>query len=89
MLKNVRDAVLAENHNPKVLFLFGTYTIGKEKVFFTAAEALLSRLRAVCAVSDVVEYDGLLGWLASVAGPKACVLTRSCSQVSATPTPQP
>jgi hypothetical protein len=56
---------------------------------FTAAEALLSRLRAVCAVSDVVEYDGLLGWLASVAGPKACVLTRSCSQVSATPTPQP
>jgi DNA cross-link repair 1A protein len=44
MLKNVRDAVLAENHNPKVLFLFGTYTIGKEKVFFTAAEALQKKL---------------------------------------------
>eukprot|EP00964_Phaeocystis_antarctica_P150106 scaffold117462_cov57-Phaeocystis_antarctica.AAC.1 len=48
---------------------------------FTASEALLSRLRAVCAVSDVAEYDGLLSWLASVAGPKACVLTRSCSQL--------
>ena len=32
VLAAVRDAVLAEAFNPKVLFLFGTYTIGKEKV---------------------------------------------------------
>lgn len=44
VLRNVRDAVLAENHNPKVLFLFGTYTIGKERVFFEAAKTLGKKL---------------------------------------------
>ena len=35
------DAVRAEAHNgERTLFLFGTYTIGKERVFFEAAKAL-------------------------------------------------
>lgn len=32
-------------------------------------------------MSDVVDYDGLTAWLAGVAGPNACVLTRSCCQL--------
>ena len=40
VLAAVRDAVKAESFNPRVLFLFGTYTIGKERVFFEAAKAL-------------------------------------------------
>jgi len=40
VLKAVAVAVKAENFNPKCLFLFGTYTIGKERVFFEAAKAL-------------------------------------------------
>ena len=40
VLAAVRDSVTAEAFNPKVLFLFGTYTIGKERVFFEAARAL-------------------------------------------------
>jgi DNA cross-link repair 1A protein len=41
VLAAVRDAVRAEAHNAqRTLFLFGTYTIGKERVFFEAAKAL-------------------------------------------------
>jgi DNA cross-link repair 1A protein len=41
VLAAVRDAVRAEAHNgERTLFLFGTYTIGKERVFFEAAKAL-------------------------------------------------
>ena len=40
VLAAVRDAVKAESFNPRVLFLFGTYTIGKERVFFEAAKTL-------------------------------------------------
>ena len=41
VLAAVRDAVRAEAHNAqRTLFLFGTYTIGKERVFFEAARAL-------------------------------------------------
>ena len=40
VLAAVRDSVKAEAFNPRVLFLFGTYTIGKERVFFEAARAL-------------------------------------------------
>ena len=40
VLAAVRDSVKAESFNPRVLFLFGTYTIGKERVFFEAARAL-------------------------------------------------
>jgi DNA cross-link repair 1A protein len=34
------DAVKSENFNPRVLFLFGTYTIGKERLFMEVARTL-------------------------------------------------
>ncbi|KAK2078104.1 hypothetical protein QBZ16_003972 [Prototheca wickerhamii] len=40
VLSFVIDAVKAEAFNPKTLFLFGSYTIGKERVFLEAAKTL-------------------------------------------------
>lgn len=45
VLQCVRDAVLAESvSGRRVLFLFGTYAVGKEKVFWHAAEALSKKV---------------------------------------------
>ena len=39
-LKFAREAVAAEAFNPRALFLFGTYTIGKERLFMEVAKAM-------------------------------------------------
>ena len=36
VLRSVRESVAAAAFNPRTLFLFGTYTIGKERVFAEA-----------------------------------------------------
>lgn len=36
------DAVKAELHNPRVLFVFGTYTIGKERIFLEVSTLCVS-----------------------------------------------
>lgn len=43
-LQFVIDAVKAEDFNPKTLFLFGSYTIGKEKVYLEVAKALKRKI---------------------------------------------
>lgn len=48
----VRQAASAESHHPRTLFLFGTYTIGKERVFLEAAKTLR---RPVCVSEDKME----------------------------------
>jgi len=40
VVANVIRAVQAESFNPRTLFLFGSYTIGKERVFLSAAAAM-------------------------------------------------
>uniref|UniRef100_A0A1D1ZYG4 SAM domain-containing protein n=1 Tax=Auxenochlorella protothecoides TaxID=3075 RepID=A0A1D1ZYG4_AUXPR len=44
VLSFVIDAVKAEAFNPKTLFLFGSYTIGKERVFLEAARVLRQKV---------------------------------------------
>ena len=45
MLQFVLEAVRAEAFNPATLFLFGSYTIGKERLFLEVARILK---RKVC-----------------------------------------
>ncbi|GAX80857.1 hypothetical protein CEUSTIGMA_g8292.t1 [Chlamydomonas eustigma] len=40
VLQFTLDAVQSENFNPRVLYLFGTYTIGKERLFMEVARTL-------------------------------------------------
>ena len=58
VLAAVRDAVRAEAFNPKTLFLFGTYTIGKERVFFEAARALGKKVYVGAQKRKVLEALG-------------------------------
>ena len=45
------EAVRAEAFNPATLFLFGSYTIGKERLFLEVARILK---RKVCLQSDLL-----------------------------------
>jgi DNA cross-link repair 1A protein len=51
----VAAAVAAEAFNPRTLFLFGTYTIGKERVCFAAARAAGRPLYAGAAKREVLD----------------------------------
>ena len=51
----VAAAVAAEAFNPRTLFLFGSYTIGKEAVFFAAARAAGKRVYCGAAKRAVLE----------------------------------
>lgn len=59
VLRFVVDAVRAEAFNPRTLFLFGTYTIGKEKVFLEAARALQAKVYVSKAKLRVLEAAGV------------------------------
>ena len=45
MIRFAVDAVRAEAFNPKTLFLFGSYTIGKERLFLEVARQLRMKVR--------------------------------------------
>jgi DNA cross-link repair 1A protein len=40
VIDSVIRAVRAESFNPRTLFLFGSYTIGKERLFLSVAAAM-------------------------------------------------
>jgi DNA cross-link repair 1A protein len=46
VLQFVLEAVRAESFNPATLFLFGSYTIGKERLFLEVARILQRKARA-------------------------------------------
>ena len=48
VLQFVLDAVKAEAFNPRTLFLFGTYTIGKERLFLEIAKTLNKKVQSRC-----------------------------------------
>ena len=48
VLQFVLEAVRAEAFNPATLFLFGSYTIGKERLFLEVARILKRKVRRVC-----------------------------------------
>ena len=45
VLQFVLEAVRAEAFNPATLFLFGSYTIGKERLFLEVARILKRKVR--------------------------------------------
>ncbi len=53
VLKFVIDAVKAEAFNPGTLFLFGAYTIGKERLFLEVARALKRKVGPLFPVGKV------------------------------------
>ena len=60
VLKAVRDALVHEdNLSARKLFLFGSYTIGKEKVFFEAAKTLNRKVYIGKAKRPVMDAIGL------------------------------
>jgi DNA cross-link repair 1A protein len=50
----VRAAVQAESFNPRCLFLFGSYTIGKERLFLHVAQALRSKVYVAAAKRSIM-----------------------------------
>ena len=67
MLRFVVDAVRAEEFNSSTLFLFGSYTIGKERLFLEAARILQQKVLVflvlhACSlpeIADDIEYQGI------------------------------
>lgn len=59
VIRFVVDAVKSEAFSQDVLFLFGTYTIGKEKVFMESAKALEKKVYVSSAKLQVMKCLGL------------------------------
>lgn len=55
VLKFAIDAVKAEAFNPKTLFLFGSYTIGKERLFLEAARVLQRKIYVSAAKRKILD----------------------------------
>ncbi|KAI7837835.1 hypothetical protein COHA_008323 [Chlorella ohadii] len=55
VLKFAIDAVKAEAFNPKTLFLFGSYTIGKERLFLEAARVLQRKIYVSVAKRKILD----------------------------------
>ncbi|XP_068483018.1 uncharacterized protein [Phaseolus vulgaris] len=49
VIQFVIDAIQAETFNPKTLFLIGSYTIGKERIFLEVARALSKKVHVTAA----------------------------------------
>ena len=85
MLRFVLDAVRAEGFNSKrTLFLFGSYTIGKEKIFLEVARTLKRKVRpqhartTLPAAADVPVCDPLSSWRTHLR-PADCLLLHTSS----------
>lgn len=61
MLQFSIDAVKAEAFNPKTLFLFGSYTIGKERLFLEAARVLQRKVYVSATKCKVRHWGPILG----------------------------
>ncbi|KAL6533846.1 hypothetical protein OROHE_013679 [Orobanche hederae] len=59
VIQFVIEAIQAEAFNPKTLFLIGSYTIGKERVFVEVAKALRKKVYVTTAKLRVLECLGL------------------------------
>ncbi|KAK6158793.1 hypothetical protein DH2020_006107 [Rehmannia glutinosa] len=59
IIQFVIDAIQAEAFNPKTLFLIGSYTIGKERVFVEVAKALRKKVYVTAAKLRILECLGL------------------------------
>ncbi|XP_057799391.1 uncharacterized protein LOC131015148 [Salvia miltiorrhiza] len=58
IIQFVIDAIRAEAFNPKTLFLIGSYTIGKERVFVEVARALSKKIYVAAAKLRILECLG-------------------------------
>ncbi|XP_042031827.1 DNA cross-link repair 1A protein-like [Salvia splendens] len=58
IIQFVIDAIRAEAFNPKTLFLIGSYTIGKERVFLEVAKALHKKVYVTAAKLRILECLG-------------------------------
>ncbi|PIN12524.1 putative hydrolase involved in interstrand cross-link repair [Handroanthus impetiginosus] len=59
IIQFVIDAIQAEAFNPKTLFLIGSYTIGKERLFIEVARALRKKVYVTAAKLRLLECLGL------------------------------
>ncbi|XP_051137492.1 uncharacterized protein LOC127255796 isoform X2 [Andrographis paniculata] len=59
VIQFVIDAIQAEAFNPKTLFLIGSYTIGKERLFVEVATALRKKIYVTAAKLRILECLGL------------------------------
>ncbi|KAK9060596.1 hypothetical protein SSX86_021302 [Deinandra increscens subsp. villosa] len=59
VIQYVLEAIQAEAFNPKTLFLIGSYTIGKERVFMEVARVLRKKIYVTAAKMRVLECLGM------------------------------
>ncbi|KAI3711838.1 hypothetical protein L1987_70386 [Smallanthus sonchifolius] len=59
VIQYVLEAIQAEAFNPKTLFLIGSYTIGKERVFMEVARVLQKKIYITAAKMRVLECLGM------------------------------
>ncbi|KAM0020454.1 putative sterile alpha motif domain, DNA repair metallo-beta-lactamase [Helianthus debilis subsp. tardiflorus] len=59
VIQYVLEAIQAEAFNPKTLFLIGSYTIGKERVFMEVARVLQKKIYVTAAKMRVLECLGM------------------------------
>ncbi|XP_076887323.1 uncharacterized protein LOC143537431 [Bidens hawaiensis] len=59
VIQYVLEAIQAEAFNPKTLFLIGSYTIGKERVFMEVARVLKKKIYVTAAKMRVLECLGM------------------------------
>ncbi|KAL4590164.1 hypothetical protein LXL04_003086 [Taraxacum kok-saghyz] len=59
VIQYVLEAIQAEAFNPKTLFLIGSYTIGKERVFMEVARVLRKKIYITAAKMRILECLGM------------------------------
>ncbi|KAL7600259.1 hypothetical protein Lser_V15G23498 [Lactuca serriola] len=59
VIQYVLEAIQAEAFNPRTLFLIGSYTIGKERVFMEVARVLRKKIHVTAAKMRILECLGM------------------------------